>query len=178
MSVRQIPFRPALEGFFANRFYREVKRATSSSCTNDDERFRKLVDAEIAWAKTQKNGLQSAIYQAVWRLLHDLHRVGWSFSWTKNCLMLTKPTSSENVTGKAAIDRQKKQIREAMSFARVEKIALYGDFIDRMLRPTGNGLAKLPITALIGNGSCSAKSSSRPGGPGVWNGELICFTNR
>ena len=153
MKSSQVPFRPSLEGFFASRFYRALRKAIKEGWTANESKFRELVDEEIKWSKGRKNKVQKAIYEAVWRLLHDLQRVGWSFSWSKNCLMLTKPTSSDRVTGKKAVNQQKEQIRRAMSFARTEKIKQYQEFIERMLFPTGNGQAKLPVTALIGDGA-------------------------
>ena len=162
MSTNQIPFRPAIAGFFASRFYRTVRNAIQSGILEHEPAFEKLVQAEIEWASSKKeNKVQTAIYEAVWRLLHDLQRVGWTFSWTKNCLYLTKPSSSKKVKGQFAIAAQKEQVKQAMSYARTDKLILHREFIEKMLYPSGNGAAKLPVTSLIADGKTLGNQLSK-----------------
>ena len=153
MNSSQVPFRPSLEGFFAARFYRTIRASLKKGALSSSHKFDVIVGKEIVWAGTQKNKLQSAIYKAVWLLLRDLQRVGWTMSWVKNCLLLTKPNSTSSVAKSADIPAQKESIRNAMAFARIEKLEKYREFIDRMVAiPNGKGAVKQSVISLIGDG--------------------------
>ena len=154
MKSSQVPFRPALEGFFAARFYRTIRGAVESGAACTNKTFADIAKTEIKWAEAQNNNIQSAIYIAVWLLLRDLQRVGCKLAWAKNCLFLSKPDRSSKASSPEQISAQKESVRQAMAFARVEKIKHYSDFIERMVAPSNaKGMARKPVTCLIGNGS-------------------------
>src|SRR5215207_2916469 len=72
------PFRPALQERFLSRFHQVVQGLVDLP---DHERDQCFQD-EVNWARgEQGNPRQQSLYQAVWLLLRDLLRVGWTLRW-------------------------------------------------------------------------------------------------
>ena len=153
MAPRFVPFRPALEGPLASRFFREIRTAVTSGSAESIE-LASLADAEVAWSQSREsvNPLQHAIFRACWLLLRDLHRIGWRLRWRSNTLELGRPELASKPSSPAEICAHKQAVREAMSFARTDRIEQYREFIERVLSPSPNGLATQPMQCLIADG--------------------------
>src|SRR5262245_23734892 len=73
-----VPIRPALQERFLARFHRIVQELVGLPEKEWDATFQ----TEVRWGLGQQgNPRQQALYQAVWLLLRDLLRVGWTMRW-------------------------------------------------------------------------------------------------
>lgn len=154
MTTNQVPFRPALEGRFATRFFKVARGVATTTPKEAGEALHAAFKREMSWLEKQNksvNPVQRSIYKAVWLLLLDLEVVGWTFSWSKNTLLLSKPRSNQPASSPDAVRAQKAVVRAAMKNARENRFEKYRDFIERMIAGNGSGTKK-PITSLIGNG--------------------------
>ena len=154
MAQRFVPFRPALEGLLAFRFYRQMRASIKSGTAGDWKQFSRIADDEVAWSisEGEVNPEQHTVFRGCWLLLRDLQRIGWQLRWRSNTVFLGKPETATKPTSPEEIAAQKRAIQNAMSFARLDRLEQYADFIRRMLAPTTNGLAKHSVADLIGNG--------------------------
>ncbi|MGE0606572.1 MAG: Druantia anti-phage system protein DruA [Pirellulales bacterium] len=107
------------------------------------------------------NPTQHAIFRACWLLLRDLQRIGWQLHWRSNTVFLGKPDMAATPNSPEEIVSQKRAIQDAMSFARLDRLNQYSDFIQRMLLPTSNGLAKHSMLALVADGAGIAQDLSK-----------------
>ena len=160
MTNEYVPFRPALDGPFAKRFYDQIAYLAESGITYPE--IESTVEEETSWAYEAKaNPKQRRIYRAIWLLFRDLLRVGWSYRWVGGTLEITPPSLQELARTPQEINRAKEQIREAMKVPRLERIAEAKDFIERMENPAAKALASVPITDLIASGQDLATELTR-----------------
>lgn len=160
MSTQYIPFRPLLHGPFATRFYENALELSKISALSDVEN---LVAEEIRWVTEEFkiNPRQRSIYRASWLLLRDLIRVGWDYRWNLGTLEVAPPSGIQEVTGNQELKRVKALLRDAMGEVRRERIAEAREFILRMEKPSPNGVACVPITALIADAQSLAEDMRR-----------------
>lgn len=152
-KVQLVPFRPALDGFFASRFYRAIRKVAQTDVVSRE--FEEAVTAEIDWAaeNPSSSALQRQRYRTCWFLLRDLKRVGWRPVWQRNTLYLALPEHATTFHGVSEVQAHKNLVRAAMSHRRNHRIAKHADFIERMeSMADAKARGQLPITALIGDG--------------------------
>lgn len=163
MAAKFVPFRPALEGIFATRFYRAIRAGIETGATHDWKTFELIANGEVSWsiATGGMNRVQHAIFRACWLLLRDLQRIGWQFHWRNNTLFLGKPALATKPQTPEEIVAQKKAIQSAMAFARKDRLQRYSEFISRMLTPSSNGLVKHSIIDLVASGADIARALNK-----------------
>ncbi|HMN28998.1 MAG TPA: DUF4338 domain-containing protein, partial [Caldilineaceae bacterium] len=150
--IDYIPFRPALTGPFAKRFYQKAERLLEGQF--DQEQVDNLISEEVTWATSSViNPRQRRIYRAVWLFLRDLIRVGWHGRWLAGTLELAPPTEQEKPESEEDIAQAKGIVREAMKAPRLEKLLEAKDFIRRMETPNGQGIT---IRSLLADGKVLA----------------------
>jgi hypothetical protein len=159
MAAKFVPFRPALEGVFATRFYRAIRSAIESGASRDWKAFAVIANGEVTWsaAAGEMNPTQHAILRACWLLLRDLQRIGWQFHWRSNTLYLGKPELATKPQSPTEIVAQKQAIQNAMAFGRIDRIHQYSDFIRRMVTPSSNGTVRHSILDLVACGEDIAR---------------------
>jgi hypothetical protein len=148
------PYRPNLQGSFLERFHKKAKELTQAADTIDA--IEKISYQEYHWATNEAkvNPRQRKIYRAVWVLLRDLLRVGWTCRWYEQNLEVSPP-SEENLLLNSDINQAKATMRAAMSEPRAQKLLDSLEFIERMENMTTT--ERLPITALIADGESLAR---------------------
>ena len=142
------PFRPALHERFLVRFHQAARRVAHA--TADDRE--PIIRSEVEWALgSQGNARQQAIYQAVWLVLRDLLRVGWTPRWNDETATFEVSPPSPDVTARdpAAIRQHKQGRRAIMAHERHARLVQAAEFIRRMEQPPHGA----PITALIADGA-------------------------
>lgn len=150
MNRKFYPYRPNLDGEFRDRFYDKAKELGE---LKNHQSIEVLSQQEYKWATSEimVNPKQRKIYRAVWMLLRDLLRVGWSSRWFDGNLELSPP--EENDKPKQNQQANKMAIRNIMLDPRTQKLLESKEFIERMESTTLNdGIKKKPITVLIANG--------------------------
>lgn len=154
--MEYIPFRPALQGGFATRFYQQVQKLiplqnADRKITQEIDNF---IDSEVSWAVNDilVNPQQRRIYRAVWLLLRDLLHVRWYLIWYEETLRLIPPGYRDQVSTVEEMQTEKESVRFAMARSRELRIATAEDFIRRVEAPTEKSLAFLPMTELIADG--------------------------
>lgn len=156
MIKHYFPFRPALDGPFAARFYKQVKELAESPTSNGQ--MEQVVVNEVDWAtrSTTANPAQRRVYRAVWLLFRDLVRIGWSYRWNDGTVEVAAPSIGDTTEDDSDIRDAKQRIRNAMSATRLDKIVEAREFIQRVENPSAAGLARVPIHALIADGATIA----------------------
>ena len=121
MTTAYMPFRPALDGPFASRFLENVRYLSLEGARADD--LIAVAAAEVDWALTgiSVNPRQRRLYRAVWLLLRDPVRVGWSYRWQEGVLEVAPPPDDDVVRGSEAARQAKDYVRRAMETARKER---------------------------------------------------------
>jgi hypothetical protein len=163
MYTNFVPFRPALEGIFLERFTQVASDFfsvfTSLPYSEREVKIQTTVRRETQWAVSDftVNPQQRRIYRAVWLLLNDLVKAGWQCRWRIGTLEIASPHVPPSASGNSAIQEAKDQIRQAMRPARLAKISEAKAFIERMERPQPGDEAQVSITALIAEGKQLAK---------------------
>ncbi|WP_420640462.1 Druantia anti-phage system protein DruA [Candidatus Leptofilum sp.] len=160
MSIEFVPFRPALKGLFAERFYNRIERLVEKDAIFSE--VNQVVQKEVQWAVKQAkiNPKQRQIYRASWLLFRDLLRVGWNYRWHAGTLEISPPQLKDSAATDDEIKQAKNKVKQAMATPRLERINESRDFIERMESPPEAGIASLPVTALIADGKELAKSLS------------------
>lgn len=148
------PYRPNLQGNFLERFHVKAKELIQAADVMDA--IERISHQEYNWATNDAkvNPRQRKIYRAVWILLRDLLRVGWSCRWYGQNLEISPPLE-ERHSKNSDINKVKATMRAAMSEPRVQKLLESSEFIERMENTT-TGTGRLPITALIADGESLA----------------------
>lgn len=156
MTVEYFPFRPALDGPFAKRFYERIKDLAEARIVYPA--IEATVEEEVKWAVELRktNPRQRRIYRAVWLLFRDLLRIGWSYRWSAGTLEIAPPSLLQEAHSEQEIQQAKQIVREAMVAPRRERIAEAKEFIERMENPSVSGRAIVPISKLIGDGESLA----------------------
>ena len=149
MAIKEIPFRPRLEGTFRTRFYNAVcpiKRDTSST------EIEEICAGEIMWVENEcvVNIAQRRKYRAVWYLFRDLVRASWRAEFKNGTLFMRLIELDEADDATSAKRETKDLIRGWMQESRREKITASSDFIKRMENGTHD---KRDISNLIADGS-------------------------
>jgi hypothetical protein len=134
-----IPFRPALTGPFAKRFYDRASHMAESKIGYPE--IETFVREELKWvADIVINPKQRRIYRAVWLLLRDLLRVGWHYQWMAGTLEVVPPYVQPEVWTPEEIEQTKELVRQAMAAPRLERIADAHEFIKRVETPSPGAL--------------------------------------
>lgn len=140
-------FRPELQERFLARFYRAARELLQRPQTGWDSMIRQ----EVEWALSATgNPNQQAMYQAVWLLLRDLLRIGWTPSWDEQTatLQIAPPSIPEHPHTQEEVNVHKEARRATMRPERLTRLLQAREFIASMETP-----AKGPsITALIADG--------------------------
>ncbi len=163
MYTNFVPFRPALEGIFLERFTQVANDLFSVFATlpypEREVKMQTIVRRETQWAVSDFtiNPQQRRTYRAVWLLLSDLVKAGWQCRWRTGTLEIASPHVPFSASGDSAIQEVKDQIRQAMRPARLAKISQASTFIERMEQPQPGDEAQVSITALIAEGNKLAK---------------------
>ena len=141
MYTNFVPFRPALEGIFLERFTQVANDLFSVFATlpypEREVKMQTIVRRETQWAVSDFtiNPQQRRTYRAVWLLLSDLVKAGWQCRWRTGTLEIASPHVPFSASGDSAIQEVKDQIRQAMRPARLAKISQASTFIERMEQP-------------------------------------------
>lgn len=146
-DVEYEPFRPALQERFLARFHRTARALVIQPEHHRENTFR----SEVEWARNSRgNPRQQAMYQAVWLLLRDLLRVGWTPRWNDDTatLEIAPPQPHEKPRTQAGIQVHKQTRRDTMAPERHTRLVQSADFIRRMEAPRKG----VPITALVADG--------------------------
>jgi hypothetical protein len=149
MFEKYYPYRPNLQGNFLKRFNEKAKQLANEK--NIIDAIEKTAINEYNWAtfEVKVNSRQRKIYRAIWLLLRDLIRVGWSCRWYDQSLEIAPP--SEVMFDKDYdINLAKSRTRNAMAEPRIQKLLDSRDFIERIEKNGQSG--KLPIISLIADG--------------------------
>ena len=150
-----MPFRPALEERFMERFARSAR----DLCVYTSEDRTGLIRQEIAWASAQiSNKPQAAIYKAIWNLLGDLSRADWSYRWHRSTFEVAPPSVNTSPKDDASIHAYKAYCRDLYRDSRAKGIEEARDFILAMERPR---LAGLSIRDLFADGAVLADDLGR-----------------
>ncbi len=152
-SSDYLPYRPALQGQFRERFYRAARELAADE---DPTAAEQLIAAEVEWAEqgSQLNFVQRRIYRAAWLLLRDLRKAGWRCRWYEGRLEVAPPDFAAQAKGRIA--QAKQDIREAMSEERIARILPYREFIEKVERERSAALARYPILSLVADGAALA----------------------
>lgn len=152
-SSDYLPYRPALQGQFRERFYRA---ACELATTDDPITTERLITGEVEWAEqgSQLNFVQRRIYRAAWLLLRDLRKAGWRGRWYEGRLEIAPPDFAARAKGR--IELAKQDIRDAMSDERIARILPYREFIERVERERNTGIARCSILDLVADGAALA----------------------
>jgi len=152
-----IPFRPALHGPFATRFYDQARQLVEI-CKDKNGKLslqaEELIEGEVDWAVSEMsvNPQQRRVYRAVWYVLRDLLHVGWSVRWQSEILQIAPPQIAEKAYTIEQMKAEKEFVRFAMARAREMKIAEAKEFIQRVENPSVAATAEVSITRLIADG--------------------------
>src|SRR5579871_4577889 len=121
MAARFVPFRPALEGVFADRFYRTIRHCIEANLVAGWKTFSPIANDEVAWSTSEGdvNPIQDAVFRACWLLLRDLQSIGWQLHCRSNTLLLAKTEMAAVPNSPEEISSQKQAIQDAMAFARL-----------------------------------------------------------
>lgn len=147
-DVEFTPFRPALQERFLGRFHRGVQELVDLP----DSEWAQHFEDEVKWARgEQGNPRQQSLYQAVWLLLRDLLRVGWTLRWNGRTATpeIAPPPSEERPRSTAAIQEHKQIRRSMMAHERQLRLAQARDFLLRVEKPPRG----MPISALVADGT-------------------------
>lgn len=126
-----MPFRPALEERLMERFARSARDLCAYPLDDRGD----LIRREIAWAATQApHRRQAAVYKAVWHLIGDLMRAGWSYRWDRSTFQVAPPPAQARFHDDASIQAFKARCRDLYAEARVTGLAEARDFILSMER--------------------------------------------
>jgi hypothetical protein len=159
MSTHEfLPFRPALGGVFLRRFLERARALVDSpTTTNSPESPEDVIAQEIAWATGEVlNPSQRMVYRAVWSLVGDLLRAGWTPRMNDGRLEIAPPVHTK-LRDPEQIRAVKAQIRSVMSDARLAKIGEARDFILAAEQPSSGGRARVPISQLVADGPALAR---------------------
>lgn len=150
-AYEYIPYRPALQGPFRERFY-AVAQILATQASQPFAVVDRLITAEIDWAVAESalNPAQRRIYRAAWLLLRDLLQVGWHYRWHDARFEIAPPREDATPTDPATLAAAKERVRAAMAEERAARIRIATDFIvgverDQATRPS--------ILALVADGA-------------------------
>lgn len=154
--ITYYPFRPALQGVFLERFHTVVRQLCLSA--NPATEIPAVALEEYRWASNsiQINPQQRRVYRAIWLLLRDLLRARWICRWRHAVLEVAPPPEDRTPRSTEELNAAKASAREVLVDARREKLIEAREFIERMENPPVQGLARVPVDALIGNGAVLA----------------------
>lgn len=143
--IRFYPFRPNLSGRFMARFIE-----ATTELANDPNEAGNVIVREITWAisDTTLNVRQRRMYRAIWLLLRDLLRVGWSCRVHERVFEVAPPNHEQDLDEQSR-SAYKIRVRALMAPARAAKLRESQAFIERMESPTSNGRPTKSIRALI-----------------------------
>jgi len=117
-----------------------------------EELREEIIRTEVEWAlSSHGNPRQQAMYQAVWLLVRDLLRVGWTPRWNDDTatLEVAPPQAYEHPHTQVGIQAHKEARRSIMAPERHTRLVQAADFIRRVEAPPKG----LPITAVIADGN-------------------------
>ena len=151
MEVKEIPFRPKLEGEFRTRFYNMTNEISEVDKT---ESIIDLINKEIHWVEIicQYNLNQRKIYRAALYLLRDLINASWNCSFIDGCLYLA-PADSDKFKGQDDYHEAKATLRAFMNDSRIERIKLASNSIISIENESSTTKS---ITSLIADGKVLA----------------------
>lgn len=153
-----LPFRPALGGVFLRRFLERARALVSTPTgAESSESPDAVVAEEIAWATNEVlNPSQRKVYRAVWSLVGDLLRAGWTPRMNEGRLEIAPPVHTK-IRDPNQIRAVKAQMRTVMSDGRLAKIEEARDFILSVEQPGPGAKARVPIVRLAADGLALAR---------------------
>lgn len=154
MLGKYYPYRPNLQGTFLERFQETAFFLTQTADITTAIENISLQEYNWATNEAKVNPRQRKIYRAVWVLLRDLLRVGWTCRWYEQNLEISPPIEAA-LSASSDLGQIKSSMRNIMFEPRVQKLLDSFEYIERMENESTSG--KLPITALIADGRALAR---------------------
>ncbi len=122
----------------------------TTNLSGDPESASSVIDREVNWAisDTALNVRQRRMYRAIWLLLRDLLRVGWTCRVHERVFEVAPPNHEQDVDEQSR-SAYKVRVRSLMAPARSTKLRESQAFIERMEIPSSNGRQTKSIKDLI-----------------------------